>query len=213
REDVARLAWHYQGALKLEAGVEGAINVLNSRSTLTLGGAPVVLPAANIRLEERRAEFFSTATWRLNPVLMSELGTRYETSTLTQSGDSSLVKDLSFLKPRWLTTWNPAPGHELRFLMERQVGQLVFRDFASSTSLNSNIITGGNKNLEPARAWNISLAWERHFWDRGSLVLEARREFISQVVDRIPVFAAGKVFNAVGNIGDGTRDDLVTNLI
>ena len=214
REDVARLALQRsQGALKLQAGVEGAINVLSSRSSLIQRGAPVILPAANIRLEEKRVEFFSTATWRFSPVLISELGMRYETSTLTQSGDSSLVKDLDFAKPRWLTTWNPAPGHELRLLLERQVGQLVFRDFASSTSLNSDIITGGNKDLEPASSWNISLAWERHFWDRGSLVLEARREFISQVVDKIAVFAAGKVFNAVGNIGDGTRDDLVTNLI
>jgi TonB dependent receptor len=213
REDVARLAWHWDGAVKLEAGAEGAINVLNSRSTLTLSGAPVILPAANIRLEEKRIEFFSTAIWRFNPVLMSELGARYETSTLTQSGDSSLTKDLAFFKPRWLTTWNPAPGHELRLLLERQVGQLVFRDFASSTSLNSNIVTGGNKNLEPAHSWNISLAWERHFWKRGSLVLEARREFISQVVDRVPVFAGGQVFNAVGNIGSGTRDTLQANLI
>ena len=47
-----------RGALKLQAGVEGAINVLNSRSRLTVGGAPVILPAANIRLEEKRAEFF-----------------------------------------------------------------------------------------------------------------------------------------------------------
>ena len=213
REDVARLAWLSDGALKLEAGVEGAINVLNSRSTLTQGGAPVILPAANIRLEERRVEIFSTATWHINSVLMSELGARFETSTLIQSGDSSLTKDLTFFKPRWQTTWKPAPGHELRLLLERQVGQLVFRDFASTTSLNSNIVTGGNKNLEPAHSWNISLAWERHFWARGSLVLEARREYISQVVDRVPVFAGGKVFSAVGNIGSGTRDVLQTNLI
>lgn len=214
REDVARLAWQYvDGALKLESGAEGAINVLSSRSSLTLGGTPVVLPAANVRVQEKRVEFFSTATWRFSPVLMSELGARYETSTLTQSGDSSLTKDLSYLKPRWLTTWNPAPGHELRLLAERQVGQLVFRDFASSTSLNSNIVTGGNKNLEPAHSWNISLAWEWHFWDRGSLVLDAKREFISQVVDRIPVFAGGQVYNAVGNIGSGTRDDLQADVI
>lgn len=214
REDVARLAWHYDGALKLEAGAEGTINVLNSRSTLTLGGAPVMLPAANIRLEEDRLEVFSTATWRLSPVLISEMGARYEMSTLTQTGDSNLTKDLSFLKPRWLTTWNVAPGHELRFLVERQVGQLVFRDFASSTSLNSNVITGGNKNSEPASSWNISLAWERHFWQRGSLVVEAKREFISDVVDRIAVFNAnGLPFNAVGNIGYGTRDDLQVNMI
>jgi len=213
REDVARLAWLREGTLKLEAGVEGAINVLSSRSTLSLAGTPVVLPAANIRLEEKRMEFFSTATWRINPVLMSELGARYETSTLTQSGDSSLVKDLAFFKPRWLTTWNVMPGHELRLLMERQVGQLVFRDFASSTSLNSNTVTGGNKNLEPARSWNLSLAWEYHFWKRASLVLEAKREFISKVVDRIPVFSGSQVFNAVGNIGNGVRDGVQANFI
>jgi TonB dependent receptor len=214
REDVARLAWQYlDGQLKVESGAEGAINVLSSRSTLTLGGTPVILPAANIRVEEKRVEFFSTATWRFNPVLMTELGARYETSTLTQSGDSRLTKDLAFFKPRWLTTWNPAPDHELRLLVERQVGQLVFRNFASSTSLNSDIVTGGNKNLEPAHSWNISLAWERHFWNRGSLVVEARHEIISQVVDRIPVFAGGQVFNAVGNIGNGTRETILTNLI
>jgi outer membrane receptor protein involved in Fe transport len=213
REDVVRLAWQREGALKLEAGVEGAINVLNSRSTLALGGVPVTLPAANIRLEEKRIELFSTATWRISPVLMSELGARYETSNLTQSGDSSLTKDLAFFKPRWLTSWNPMPGHELRLLMERQVGQLVFRDFASSTSLNSNTVTGGNKNLEPARSWNVSLAWEYHFWKRASLVVEAKREFISKVVDRIPVFTGTQVFNAVGNIGNGVRDGVQTNFI
>ncbi len=213
REDVGRLAWHYEGALKLEAGVEGAINVLSSRSTLNLGGVPVILPAANIRLEENRVEFFSTASWRFSPTLMTELGARNETSNLVQSGDSSLTKHLSFFKPRWQTTWNFLPGNELRLLLERQVGQLVFRDFASSTSLNSNSVTGGNKNLVPARSWNISLTFQREVLGRGSISLEAKREFISSVVDRIPVFAGAQVFNAVGNIGYGVRDGLQANLI
>jgi hypothetical protein len=213
REDVMRLAWQSLGTVKFDAGVEGSINVLSSHSTLSLGGAPVTLPAANIRLEEKRVEFFSSATWRYSPVLMSELGARYETSTLTQSGDSSLVKDLNFFKPRWLTAWNPAPGHEIRLLLERQVGQLVFRNFASSTSLNGNIINGGNKNLEPASSWNISLTWERHFWQRGSLSIEAKREYISKVVDNVPVYAGTQVFNAIGNIGDGVRDGVVSNFI
>ena len=213
REDVARLAWQSQGRLTLNAGVEGSINVLSSHSTLTLGGAPVVLPASNIRLQEKRVELFSTATWRFTPGLMSELGARYETSTLTQSGDSSLTKDLAFFKPRWLTTWNPKADNEIRLLMERQVGQLVFRNFASSTSLNGNVINGGNQNLEPASSWNISLAWEKHFWKRGSIVIEAKREFISKVVDFIPVYAGTQVFNAVGNIGNGVRDGISVNMI
>jgi hypothetical protein len=214
REDVARLAWQRQeGAWKLEAGAEGAINVLNSRSMLTIGGAPVILPAANLRVEEDRGEFFTAATWRVHPELVSELGARYEISTLKQSGDSSLVKDLSFFKPRWLTSWDFAPGHQLRFLIERQVGQLDFRDFASSTSLNSNTVTAGNKNLEPQRTLLVSLTWERHFWERASLVLEARREFVSHVVDHVPVFTPSRVFDAVGNIGNGLIDVLQINLI
>lgn len=214
REDVARLAWQMQAdALKLEAGMEGTINVLDSRSTFTVNGAPVILPAANIRVEEDRAEFFGVGTWRFNPVLVSELGGRYETSTLKQSGDSTLTKDLSFFKPRWLTTWNPADGHELRFLLEREVGQLNFRNFAATTSLNTNIVNAGNKNLEPARSWIWSLTWERHFWGRASLLLEARQEHISHVVDHIPVFAGPAVFDAIGNIGSGRRDILEGNLI
>jgi hypothetical protein len=45
----------------------------------------------------KRVEFFSTATWRISPALLSN-GARYETSTLTQSGDSSLTKDLAYFK-------------------------------------------------------------------------------------------------------------------
>jgi hypothetical protein len=214
REDVARLAWQRQdGALKLESGAEGAINVLSSRSVLTLGGTPFILPAANLRVEEDRGEFFTTATWRFGPALVSELGARYEISTLRQSGDSNLTKDLSFFKPRWLTSWDFADGHQLRFLAERQVGQLEFRDFASSTSLNSNIVTAGNKNLEPQRTLLVALTWERHFWERASLTMEARHEMVSHVVDHVPVFAGSRVFDAVGNIGNGLRDVVQINLI
>lgn len=206
-EDVGRLAWQMQDdALKLEAGVEGTINVLDSRSTLTVNNAPVILPAANIRVEEDRAEFFGVATWRFSPVLVSELGGRYEMSTLKQSGDSNLIKDLSFFKPRWLTTWNPAEGHELRVLVERRVGQLNFRNFAATTSLNTNVVNAGNQNLEPERIWIASLTWEKHFWERGSLLLEARQEHITQVVDHVPVFGNAGVFDAIGNIGSGRRD-------
>jgi hypothetical protein len=214
REDVGRLAWQLQqGDLKLDAGVEGTINVLYSRSTLTINNAPVVLPAANLRVEEQRAEFFATATQRFSPVLLSELGLRYETSTLTQSGDSSLVKDLSFWKPRWLTTWDVVPDNQLRFLVERQVGQLNFRNFAATTSLNSNVVNAGNRNLEPPRSWIFALTWERHFWERGSLVLEARQEHIENVVDHIPVFAGLAAFDAIGNIGSGRRDQVEASMI
>jgi hypothetical protein len=101
----------------------------------------------------------------------------------------------------------------LRLLVERRVGQLDFRDFAATTSLNSNIVNAGNENLEPARSWIVSLTWERQFWERGALMLEARQEHISHVVDRVPVFSGASVFDAVGNIGSGRRDVMEASLI
>ncbi len=70
--------------------------------------------------EEKRAELFldhdlaevAAKGWRV------EAGGRYETSRLTQSGDSSLVKSLAFLKPRMLARWSPSKSNEIRFLVE-----------------------------------------------------------------------------------------------
>lgn len=213
REDTARIFWNYTGRVKLEAGMEGSINVMTSKSSLTQGGVPQVLPAANIRLEERRMEQYAVATWRFDPTLGMELGARYETVHLTQTGDSNLVKDFHFFKPRVLATWNPNSRNEFRFMMQRLAGQLVFRDFAASTSLNTNLVTAGNKNLEPARAWEVSAIWQFQMLGKGTLVLEARREMISHVVDNVPVFAGTKVFTATGNIGYGYRDGINANFI
>jgi outer membrane receptor protein involved in Fe transport len=77
----------------------------------------------------------------------------------------------------------------------------------SSASLTTGTVTAGNKDLEPDSLWRAELAWERRI-GKGSLVLTARHEAISNVVDRIPLLAAGQVFDAVGNIGSGRRDEL-----
>lgn len=212
-EDTGRLFWNYTGRVKLEAGVEASLNVMTSKSSLTQGGVPQVLPAANIRLQENRMEQYAVATWRFDSTLGMELGARYETVHLIQTGDSNLVKDFAFFKPRWLTTWNPNSRNEFRFMVQRLAGQLVFRDFAASTSLNTNLVTAGNKNLEPARAWEISAIWQAQILGKGTLVLEARREMISHVVDNVPVFAGARVFTATGNIGYGYRDGINANFI
>jgi hypothetical protein len=214
RESIARFVWRHQnGPLSLETGAEGAINILNGRNSLTSNGVPVPLPAANVRVEEKRGEGFAVGTWRWNPQLTTELGLRYEMSRLSQTGDSNLTKDFGFTKPRFLTSWSPLPGHTLRFLAERQVGQLDFGDFVSSASLANNTVTAGNANLEPDRTTRLELAWERRFWERGSLTLTARRDNITALVDRVPVFDGVNVFDANGNVGNARRDELQISLI
>ncbi|MBS0478015.1 MAG: TonB-dependent receptor [Proteobacteria bacterium] len=212
-ETIVRGVFRRQGQLvSIELSAEGALNVLDSHRTLEENGVVVPLPAANVRVEERRAELSLTTTWRLTPKLTVEAGTRYETSRLTQSGDSTSAKSLAFLKPRFLARWSPSPSNEFRLLIEREVGQLDFGNFVSSASLSAGTVTAGNKDLEPDSLWRAELAWERRFGG-GSIILTARREAVSNVIDRVPVFTPGGVYDAVGNIGSGQRDEAEIDLI
>jgi hypothetical protein len=213
RETILRLdARTEEGPVALEAGVEGAINILRSANELELGGVIVTLPSSNIRVAEERAEFFATATWRINSALTLEAGARNEISTITQSGDTNLTRSLAFFKPRGQLNWRFAPEHELRLVAEREVGQLDFNGFVSSASLINNNIQAGNRNLAPPRTTRLEATWEHRFWERGSITVSYRRDFIAGLLDNIPVTTNGRTFNTRGNIGSGRRDVFEANL-
>jgi hypothetical protein len=214
RETILRLdARTEEGPFTLEGGAEGAINILRSRNLLELGGVVTPLPASNVRVEEERAEFFATATWRITPGLALEAGARNEISTILQSGDTNLARSLSFFKPRGLLSWNFAEDHQFRFLAERVVGQLNFNGFVSSANLINNNVQAGNQNLTPPRTTRLEFTWEHTFWERGSITVKLRREFISGLLDNIPVTINGRTFNTSGNIGNGRRDVAEANFI
>lgn len=213
RESILRGSWRQDMRfLAVEAGAEGALNILNSRSSLWQNDTQVELPAANVRIEEQRGEAFITGNLRLAPALSTELGMRYETSTLTQSGDSNLVKDLSFAKPRALTTWRITPDSDLRLLVERTAGQLAFSNFVSSASVVNDTIKAGNQDLEPDRTTRLEMVLEQRFWDRGALTVTLRRDHVAAVVDHMPIFTETGMYDAIGNIGNGRRDLLQASL-
>lgn len=198
--------------LSIDVGAEGARNVLDSHVALSENDVDIPLPADDVRIEEKRAEFFLTGTWRPAAALSVETEMRYEVSRLAQTGDSQLVKSLSYLKPRLLVSYTPSPVHRLRFQVEREVGQLDFEDFVSSPSLTSGTISAGNKDLEPDSLYRFEAAWERRIGD-GSLVVAARHEAIRNLVDRVPVFLDdGSALDSAGNIGSATRDEVEVNL-
>jgi hypothetical protein len=209
RETIGRGLLRRKGrTVTLEVGAEAALNVLDSHSGLAENGVAIALPAANVRVEERRAEGFATATWRATGALTLEAALRLETSTLTQSGDSALRKSFVYPKPRLLLTWAADERDQVRFEIERRVGQLDFADFVSSTSLTSNTITAGNPDLEPDKTWRLSATWERRLPGDGAIVLTVRHDAISDAVDRVPVIGPGYAFDAPGNIGDGRRTEI-----
>lgn len=211
-ETILRAAFrHHGGPFTLEVGGEGAINILDSHNQFFEDEAPVPLPNAEVRVEEKRAEFFSTLGWTVSPQLTAEAGLRYEVSRLSQTGDTNLSKSLAFLKPRARLGWSPTKNDELRLLVEREVGQLDFSDFVGAASLNSGTVSAGNRDLEPDSLWRAEIAYEHRFGS-GSIVVAARREWISNLVDQFPLVADGEIFDAVGNIGNARRDVIEANL-
>ena len=204
------LRWNRR-RVSIESGIEGALNVLESHSSLEEDGVAMPVPNGAARVEEQRVELFVIAGWPLDRTWQLEAGSRFEYSRLDVSGDSNLIKSFFFAKPRVLVTWSMSGDDRLRLLLEREVGQLDFEDFAGSASLSSSTVTAGNPDLVPERTWRLEAAWERSFWGSGALLLAARHERIDELIDRIPIIA-DEPFDGVGNIGDGRRTELELNL-
>lgn len=196
-------------ALTVEFGAEAAYNMLDTTQAFSIGGAPVALPSATVKVEELRGEVFTRSTWRITPNLSLETGLRFENSTIKQTGDASSEKTLFFAKPRAQLTWTPRPGHQLRGRFERIVGQLNFNDFAASSNLQNNQVFGGNVDLEPEQRWITELTYERRFWSEGVFSIGLRHDEISDAIDRVPLSGG---LSAVGNIGDAAIDYLSVSL-
>jgi hypothetical protein len=195
--------------LTLEAGGEAALNVLDASSARITAGVPVLLPNANVRVEERRGEVFAKASWRPSAAFSLELEPRAEVSRISQTGDTNSARSFFFAKPRLQGSYALDALRQIRFRVEREIGQLNFRDFAASSAIDAGTVNVGNAALEPERAWVAEAALEQRFWGRGAVVLTYSHSWIDQVVDLIPVAGA---FDAPGNIGSGTRDELAVSI-
>lgn len=221
----ASLNFRQSDALSFEFGGEGAFNWLETATTYSVNGTPIALPAAEVRVEERRAEAFGTATWKPWSVLTFEAGLRYEASRVTSEGDVVLEKTLQFAKPRFVATWSPTAASQLRFRVEREVGQLNFGDFVAGSQINTGGgVTTGNPDLDPQQGWVAEVAYEQRFWESGAITLTLRHVELTDAIDRAPEVVistcplVGGVpdltspactrYDRPGNIGDGTRDQV-----
>lgn len=194
-----------------ESGGEIAYNFLDSETSYSENGVPVVLPGAAVKVEELRGEVFGRTTWRPDPKWTVEAGLNVEYSEISQSGDSDTSKSFVYPKPRLQVTWNPATGHQLRFKAEREVGQLDFGDFVASAEVDIGQVQGGNPDLEPYKATTYSVTYERRFWEKGVFTMTYAHAEVEDFIDVIPLTGG---FEAVGNIGSGTQDtfDIGVNL-
>jgi outer membrane receptor protein involved in Fe transport len=191
--------------LGLEAGGEIVYNFLDGRSTFNSNGAAVALPNANLSVNEKRGEIFTSASWKIIPTLSLEAGMRLEYSEISSTGDTQNSRSFFYPKPRALLAWAPDDKSQIRLRAERVLGQLNFTDFVASSNLSGFGVAAGNANLRPEQRWQFEAAVERHFWGKGAIVITALHEEITDLQDFVPV---GGGLDAPGNVPSATSDKL-----
>lgn len=193
---------------RVQLAMEGALNTLEQRLALTeddgSGPTPVILPSANVHVEEARAEASVMATSALAPRWTLEAGVAVETSRLTQSGDATQETDLTYWKPSLQIARTMGARDQIRLRLYRDVGQLDFEDFVSAGDIASSVINAGNPNLRPEASWRLELSGDWRFAEKGAFSLTLYRWEIEDALDIVPIGPPGDQLDAVGNIGDAS---------
>ena len=210
-EFIARLETDWSGfsGHAIQTDLERAVNVLDNSQVFTddTGAGPVIVdvPGGNTRVEEERWNLQVQDSWSLGDFDF-DTGLGWERSTISQTGDATLERSFSFIKPRAIITHSIRQGSQTRLRMEREVAQLRFNDFVSATVFEDEDVALGNPDLHPDSSWIAELSHERRFGEIGVIKLTGFHHWIKDVLDLLPLSATSE---APGNIGNGRRWGLV----
>ena len=202
-------SWPLTASQNLELGLEGAKNTLEKDvrlfEVLPDGSLePIDVFNSNSDVEENRYEFFSTHFWQMREDVALESGLNFEYSKIEQTGiDVENARSFTYIKPRFDLRWDRNSMAQLRGSLERTVSQLDFGDFVATFDSEDDQVDAGNPDLEPEKAWEYKLTYERRLADDAG-VLEAQ-VFYNDIEDHIDKVAATDVISAPGNIGDATH--------
>jgi len=206
-EGIARLEFNWVGLPdhNVQLNLEGAYNSVDGTLIQTddTGAGPVIVnvPGANTSVEEVRGDLLLKDTWSFANFEL-EYGLGSEVSTISQTGDAVQKRSFIFVKPQGTFTYTPGSGQQIRFRGEREISQLNFNDFISSTVFQDDDVILGNPDLRPEATWVTELSYERRFGRISVVKLTGFYHWISNVLDLLPLTGT----NAVpGNIGDGRR--------
>jgi len=189
----------------IKANLERAFNSLDGTLSQTedtgSGAVNVTVPGGNSRVEEVRWDGLLKDTWALGQFEL-DYGLGVETSTISQTGDAVQERSFTFLKPQGVVTHTSTGGTQSRLRLAREVAQLDFGDFISSTVFEDDDLALGNPDLRPDTTWIAEISHERRFGAESVIKLTLFHHWIKDVLDLLPLTPT---FEAPGNIGDGTR--------
>ena len=202
----AEYGWGSSGS-EWQLAIEGAYNFLDITSAfgafqpdgqITL----TPLPGGDTFVDEWRAEALLTRQWTFagGLSLQTTLGGEYSRIRQTSAGGLSR----SFLRPKGGVSlaWAIDPRWSLNASIERRVGQLSFFDFSAAIDLNNGVASAANVSLVPEQTWRTEAEIVRSLGSAGSLTLGGYHEWISDIVDRIPINATEE---GIGNLPQARR--------
>jgi hypothetical protein len=207
KEGIARLELDWSGLENhvLQLNLEGAINTLDGflSQTRDTGDGPVVvdIPGANSRVEEIRGDFLIKDTWQLGNFEL-DYGLGAEVSTIEQTGDVDLKRNLFYLKPQATLTYSTSVTHLVKAQLIREVSQLDFNDFVSASVFEDDDLALGNPDLVPERTW---LAEIQNEWRPGSDSVYTVALYYHRINDVEDLLPLTDDFEVPGNIGNGKR--------
>ena len=189
--------------------LEAAYNRLNADGGLqilnTANGQFIDIPLAGstASVSEKRGEATLAHTLKITPSFDIQASIGAEYSEIQQISTTNNVQR-SFFRPKGFVqaSYKLGENFTIRPRLARDVGQLNFNDFISSVSLRDELASTGNGNLVPEQIWASELELERKFAYGNIVTVRFYADFISDLVDRIPVGVDG---DAVGNIDTARR--------
>jgi outer membrane receptor protein involved in Fe transport len=197
--------WTGWGDHAIQANFEVAYNSVEGSLVQTedtgTGPTKVAVPGANTRVEELRWDVLFQDSWTRSKLVFN-YGLGLERSTISSSGDDDRERSFFFLKPLAQLTYSPNVAQQLRMRVAREVSQLDFNDFISTSVFEDDDLALGNPELMPETTWVAELSHERRFGELGVVTLSAFYHWITNVQDLLPLTSE---FEVPGNIGNGNR--------
>ena len=199
-------------AASWQVSVEGEYNFSRNRSTYYredlsagLGGQLSIFEP--VFVDEWRSEALVTHGRTLAAGLTLQLTAGGEFSRIRADvGDIGQIDRLTrrYWRPKGSVAlaWVANPALTINASMRRKVGQLSFSDFGSAVDIINNVTTTGNVRLVPEQSWRLEVEAIRKLGSAGQVTLTGYHEWISDIVDRIPLNASEE---AVGNLPHARR--------
>lgn len=198
--------WGSAGA-DWQLAAEAAYNFLDVRSaigSLQPDGSFVRQPLAggDTFVDEWRGNLALSRAWTLAAGLSLQTSVGAEYSRIRQTSAGGLSR--AFVRPKGLAAlaWTINPQWTVNASLERQVGQLSFFDFSAAVDLNAGVASAGNVRLVPDQSWRAEAEIAHSLGAGGSITLGGYAEWISDIVDRIPITATEE---GVGNLPSARR--------